>query len=59
MQTVRHLASRARAAGVEIREGVEVVGFEERRGRSTSDGPIDVRDAGAGAGPVGGASCSG
>ena len=28
MQTVRHLASRARAAGVEIREGVEVVGFE-------------------------------
>jgi glycine/D-amino acid oxidase-like deaminating enzyme len=28
MQTVRHLAERARAAGAEIREGVEVVGFE-------------------------------
>ena len=28
MQTVRRLAERARAAGVEIREGVEVVGFE-------------------------------
>jgi methylglutamate dehydrogenase subunit A len=28
-QTVRHLADRARAAGVEIREGVEVVGFED------------------------------
>jgi glycine/D-amino acid oxidase-like deaminating enzyme len=28
MQTVRHLADRARAAGAEIREGVEVVGFE-------------------------------
>jgi glycine/D-amino acid oxidase-like deaminating enzyme len=28
MQTVRRLAERARAAGVEIREGVEVIGFE-------------------------------
>jgi glycine/D-amino acid oxidase-like deaminating enzyme len=28
MQTVRRLAERARAAGVEIREGVEVTGFE-------------------------------
>jgi glycine/D-amino acid oxidase-like deaminating enzyme len=28
MQTVRRLADRARAAGVEVREGVEVVGFE-------------------------------
>jgi glycine/D-amino acid oxidase-like deaminating enzyme len=28
MQTARHLADRARAAGAEIREGVEVVGFE-------------------------------
>jgi glycine/D-amino acid oxidase-like deaminating enzyme len=27
MQTVRHLADRARRAGAEIREGVEVVGF--------------------------------
>jgi glycine/D-amino acid oxidase-like deaminating enzyme len=29
MQTVRHLAERARAAGAEIREGVEVVGFDD------------------------------
>jgi glycine/D-amino acid oxidase-like deaminating enzyme len=28
MQTVRHLAARARAAGVSIHEGVEVTGFE-------------------------------
>jgi methylglutamate dehydrogenase subunit A len=28
MQTVRHLADRAREAGADIREGVEVVGFE-------------------------------
>jgi methylglutamate dehydrogenase subunit A len=28
-QAVRHLADRAREAGVEIREGVEVVGFED------------------------------
>src|SRR5919197_4257698 len=28
MQTVRHLADRARGAGVEIREGVEVVGIQ-------------------------------
>jgi methylglutamate dehydrogenase subunit A len=28
MQTVRRLAERARAAGAEVREGVEVVGFE-------------------------------
>jgi glycine/D-amino acid oxidase-like deaminating enzyme len=28
MQTVRHLADRAREAGAEIREGVEVLGFE-------------------------------
>jgi glycine/D-amino acid oxidase-like deaminating enzyme len=28
MQTVRRLASQARAAGVELREGVELVGFE-------------------------------
>jgi glycine/D-amino acid oxidase-like deaminating enzyme len=39
MQTVRHLASRAREAGVEIREGVEVVGFEDGRAL-TSDGPL-------------------
>jgi methylglutamate dehydrogenase subunit A len=40
MQTVRHLAAQARAAGVEIREGVEVLGFEDGRAR-TSEGPID------------------
>ena len=32
MQTVRHLAARAGAAGVEIRERVEVTGFELRGG---------------------------
>lgn len=40
MQTVRRLASQARAAGVEIRENVEVVGFEDGRAL-TSDGPIE------------------
>jgi methylglutamate dehydrogenase subunit A len=40
MQTVRHLAARARAAGVEIREGVEVTGFEAGRAL-TRDEPID------------------
>src|SRR5919198_487879 len=41
-QTVRRLAERARGAGVEIREGVEVVGFE-RDGQvvSTTAGPIE------------------
>jgi glycine/D-amino acid oxidase-like deaminating enzyme len=39
MQTVRHLSSRAREAGVEIREGVEVTGFEEGRAL-TSAGPM-------------------
>jgi glycine/D-amino acid oxidase-like deaminating enzyme len=38
--TVRHLASLARAAGVEIREGVEVVGFGDGRARTTA-GPIE------------------
>jgi methylglutamate dehydrogenase subunit A len=38
-QTVRELASRARAAGVEIREGVEVTAFEAGR-VLTSEGPI-------------------
>jgi methylglutamate dehydrogenase subunit A len=40
MQTVRHLADRARAARVEIREGVEVVGFGDGRAL-TGDGPIE------------------
>jgi glycine/D-amino acid oxidase-like deaminating enzyme len=39
MQTVRHLAARARAGGVEIREGVEVLGFEGGRAL-TSEGPL-------------------
>jgi methylglutamate dehydrogenase subunit A len=41
MQTVRHLADQARAAGVEIREGVEVVGFEGSQRALTSVGPLD------------------
>ncbi|HEX7300934.1 MAG TPA: FAD-binding oxidoreductase [Solirubrobacteraceae bacterium] len=41
MQTVRHLAHRARAAGAEIREGVEVVGFErDGRAVATSEGRV-------------------
>jgi glycine/D-amino acid oxidase-like deaminating enzyme len=40
MQTVRHLSSRAREAGVDIREGVEVVGFEDGRAL-TSAGPLE------------------
>jgi methylglutamate dehydrogenase subunit A len=45
MQTVRHLAERARGAGAEIREGVEVVGFERGEGGvkaiATSDGRLE------------------
>ena len=66
MQTVRHLADRARGAGAEIREGVEVVGFElgesgveaiatERRAAGVRDGR---RRAGAVDRPASGA-CSG
>ena len=44
MQTVRHLAGQARGAGAEIREGVEVVGFELGEGGveaiATSDGRL-------------------
>jgi glycine/D-amino acid oxidase-like deaminating enzyme len=40
MQTVRHLAARARGAGVEIREGVQVMGFGDGRAL-TSEGPIE------------------
>ncbi len=44
MQTVRHLAARARAAGASIREGVEVTGFELSEDRVervlTTAGPI-------------------
>jgi methylglutamate dehydrogenase subunit A len=39
MQTVRRLAEQARAAGAELREGVEVTGFGGRRAE-TSAGPI-------------------
>lgn len=46
MQTVRHLADRARGAGAEIREGVEVVGFELGEDGveaiATSDGRLEV-----------------
>ena len=41
MQTVRHLAARARAAGVEIREGLELVGFEGSRRAITTEGPLE------------------
>jgi methylglutamate dehydrogenase subunit A len=44
MQTVRRLADRAREAGAEIREGVEVVGFDVGEGGveaiATSEGPM-------------------
>jgi glycine/D-amino acid oxidase-like deaminating enzyme len=50
MQTVRHLAERARAAGVEIREGVEVLGFEDGRAL-TSDGPIEYETVVLATGP--------
>jgi glycine/D-amino acid oxidase-like deaminating enzyme len=55
MQTVRRLADRARAAGVEIRERVEVVGFE-LAGDSvtaviTSAGPIECEAVVAAPGP--------
>jgi methylglutamate dehydrogenase subunit A len=39
-QTVRHLAHQARAAGVEIREGVEVTGISDGR-VLTASGPIE------------------
>lgn len=48
MQTVRHLAARARAAGAEIVEGVEATGFERAGGPDsplsavlTSDGRVE------------------
>jgi len=51
MQTVRHLAARARAAGVEIREGVEVVGFEGVERVLTSAGPLACEALVLAAGP--------
>lgn len=59
MQTVRHLAERARAAGARIVEGVEVVGFESAGGRGeagvdavvTSEGRIECEAVLAAPGP--------
>jgi glycine/D-amino acid oxidase-like deaminating enzyme len=55
LQTVRHLAARARAAGVRIREGVEVTGFERSGERvvavSTGEGPVSCEAVVAAAGP--------
>jgi glycine/D-amino acid oxidase-like deaminating enzyme len=52
-QTVRHLASLARAAGVEIREGVEVLGIEPGRAL-TREGPIEFETLVLATGPWGG-----
>ena len=52
MQTVRHLAARAREAGAEIREDVEVTGFEPGL-RCTRAKACGVRDGGGLSRPVG------
>jgi glycine/D-amino acid oxidase-like deaminating enzyme len=55
LQTVRHLAARARAVGARIREGVEVTGFERSDERvlavSTTDGSVPCEAVVAAAGP--------
>ncbi len=55
LQTVRHLAQEARGAGVDIREGVEVVGFERgERGVeaiATSDGRLECETVVVAPGP--------
>jgi methylglutamate dehydrogenase subunit A len=55
LQTVRELARRARGAGVEIREGVEVTGFEAPDGRVTavltSEGRVECETLVLAAGP--------
>ena len=55
LQTVRHLAVRARAAGAEIREGVEVIGFERSGARvravMTSEGRLPCGAVVAAPGP--------
>ena len=52
MQTVRHLAERARAAGAEIREDVEVIGFEpRRRGASRAEADVECETVVACPGP--------
>jgi methylglutamate dehydrogenase subunit A len=50
MQTVRRLAELARGAGVEIREGVEVTGFEDGSVR-TADGRVPCETVIAAPGP--------
>jgi glycine/D-amino acid oxidase-like deaminating enzyme len=55
LQTVRHLAARARAAGAEIREGTGVTGFELGPGGVeavlTADGPLPCETLVAAPGP--------
>ena len=55
LQTVRHLAARARDAGAEIAEGVEVTGFELDDGRvtavETSEGTLHPETVVAAPGP--------
>ena len=51
MQTVRRLAEQARAAGVEIREEVEVTGFGDGSEVRTADGPIPCDTVVLAAGP--------
>ena len=55
MQTVRRLAERARAAGAEIREGVEVTGFEVNDDTVaavlTDGGPVECETVVLAAGP--------
>jgi glycine/D-amino acid oxidase-like deaminating enzyme len=54
MQTVRHLADRARSAGVEIRDGVEVVGFELGEGVesvATNEGRLECETVVVAPGP--------
>jgi methylglutamate dehydrogenase subunit A len=55
MQTVRRLAERARAAGVELREGVEVTGFDQDssgvRAVLTDAGPVECETLALAAGP--------
>ena len=55
MRTVRHLADRARSAGAQIREGVEVVGFERGEGGveaiATSEGRLECETVVVAPGP--------
>jgi glycine/D-amino acid oxidase-like deaminating enzyme len=51
MQTVRRLAELARAAGAEIREGVEVTGIEPGAAVETGDGRIECEEVVLAPGP--------